>query len=110
MIFNLPELFAGDAHFTARRDSWPEAHKIMGVPARRIKNKDIKTTLVLDERIMHFVEGNDIEVAAHMMMWDGKRLHEYSPNNADSFASDWTLSNETELIENLISRPNLKEE
>ena len=97
-MFSLVELFAADADFTARREGWPEGKKIFGLPRRVIKNKDIESTLILDERVRHYARGKDITIAACVKLLDGDVLRDYPWSNEDALAGDWILCNETEQI------------
>lgn len=97
-MFNLPELFAGNVDFVARRDAWAEGVIVFGLPARVVLNKDIESTLVFDERVRHFLQGADLNLAPSMKIWDGEVCRDYLPNNADLLAADWVLENQTELI------------
>lgn len=106
-MFNLPELFAGNADFVARRESWDEGVIVFGLARRIVKNKDVESTLVYDERVRHFIKGADLEIGASLKIWDGKVCRDYFPDHGDMFASDWVLENQTELIAN--KREKLKE-
>lgn len=97
-MFAFVELFAHDADFIARRESWDDGVVVYGLPRRTIKNKDIESTLLRDERVRHFVKGKDLTVGACLKIWDGETERDYFPNHADLFAGDWVLENMTELI------------
>lgn len=104
----MPELFAGNAHFTARRDAWAEGEFIFGSARRSIENKYIQNTLIIDERVKHFLEGDDVEFGASLWkvhIEDGKKvIRHYIPDHRDGLADDWLLMDNTDLINNLYEK------
>ena len=102
MILSLPELFAGDRHFTARRESWADGKLICGVPSRMIKNQYLDGTLFLDERMKHYAKGKDVRIGAWVCLFelegDNYVIRPYIPSYEEELAVDWLVEDYTEMI------------
>lgn len=103
MLYILPELYATGMFCTARRDSWEEGTFVYGKNARQVSNEDIASTLVNDECLKYYLEGDDLVTEKELRMVtlndEGVKVDRpWQPTHEDLHSNDWAIIDHTDVV------------